>query len=1270
MPKVSVILPTYNQERYISAAIESVLHQTYQDFEIIVVNDASSDGTIDCVQSYKDSPIQLYSLKQNQGESAATNFGIQKAQGEWIAILHSDDVFALDKLEKQINFTQENPNVSAVLSQVKVIDEIGQPLPFGTHPLQRIFSQSNRTRFQWLNHFFTKDNCLCQTSAMIRRQCYEKIGVYDLRFRQIPDFDFWVRFCLHYELHILSEPLIYYRVHDSNISEIKPETLIRHNLELTQILKHYRCAEVNHNFSLIFPNSPYNSQIQANSSLAEFGLAIQALRTQRSPHQYFGLDLLYQLFKHPKKAEKIQKFCNFSVSDLKKLTGELDLFKIAASQTLKSQLKQTRSQLKQLEAQHQQLLSVQETLTQPTLNQVSENSLPLVSILIPTYNGEAFITEALQSAFSQTYPNLEIIISDDNSTDNTLNIVQTIQRNSNFNLGVFTHPNYGLVGNLNFCMKQARGKYIKFLFQDDLLEPNCIEAMVNLAETDANIGLVFSRRNIIIASGSESNPSCQAAYRGTKDLHQKWSKLQSLQSGQTLLADPKCLQGTPNKIGEPTTVLIPKSVIDKLGSFDATLQQLLDVDLWFRILGRYNVGFIDQPLSCLRIHSGQQTQKNISKGQNIKDYQRFYQKLLLHSGYDFLSLKFKQQVLRKLLAKSQSYLIILPDLIHHYHQTPNQTVTGLLRDLRQMIAEQWMKISTANLESAYSGELGKAHQLLRKSHMHIEPLTPTEQTFVTSVRQQLNKGIKSPFGIQSLLVMMLFSFPHQLQLNYKNIAIPQYLFKDFIDYLIQPVSFFSQVGEAKQYLDFYQDLLHYITTYLSASANEVWKYVASAYTQSQPTEFLKNYDCNLKQVLTNRVKIIHFDLKNRGILTDYDFNQAANKPKIRLGILIDQFRKMFGDRANFPINLSWQTFSIIPILKKLDLAHFEIMLYHFRIENDIVGKYGRQQAIQLKQLPETQPQQVQQLRDDSLDILWIASDLTATTHEVYQLALHRLAPLQMTSAISPLTSGMNSIDIYIAGSLTLTFPQPQSHYQEQLVSVPGAGLCWSIPLENSQASNVPIRQQWQVSAETTLFITAANLTSILPELRQTWAQILATVEESILVICPTENHVSDFPTNLWIKQMRSQLSQSGVDPQRLFVEAATTWENQQSFLQQADVYLAGFPDSNAGSIAIALHNNLPPIVREGQTQHSKQGAAILKELGIPELIVETEQDYIRLSQQLGKDSQLRQSYCQRIQQKMQNQPLFINTQAYGAQLSQVLKQLWEQHQSGILPSNR
>jgi|GEM_PF-668251 glycosyltransferase involved in cell wall biosynthesis/predicted O-linked N-acetylglucosamine transferase (SPINDLY family) len=1252
MPKVSIVLPTYNQERYISDAIESVLRQTYQDFEIIIVNDASSDQTVNCIQVYSDSRIRLFSLQQNQGESAATNFGIQQAQGEWIAILHSDDIFAPNKLEKQIDFITQNPRVGAVLSQVQVIDETGQILLADQHPLQRVFTQPNRTRFQWLNYFFIKDNGLCQTSSMIRRQCYEQIGCYDLRLRQIPDFDFWVRLCLQYEIYILPEPLIYYRVHDSNISGIQPETLIRHNLELTQILKHYRCPEVYQNFSSIFPDSPYKNQIQVDVSLAEFGLAIQALRTRRSPHQLFGLDLLYQVLNDPDKAQKIQQLCHFSLSDLKKMTGELDLFKIVASQTLKSQLRQTQLQLQQLETQHQQLLSGQEKSTPSPLNQDSENSLPLVSILIPTYNGEAFIAEALNSALSQTYPNLEIIVSDDHSTDNTLNIVQQIQRNAHISLGVFTHPNYGLVGNLNFCLKQAKGKYIKFLFQDDVLEPNCIEEMVNLAEQDSNIGLVFSPRRVMIAAGSESNPLCQAAYRGTQDLHQKWSKLQSIQSGKTLLADPNCLKGTPNKIGEPTTVLIPKKVIDHLGDFDGTLHQLLDVDLWFRILGYYNVGFVNQTLSCLRIHSGQQTQKNISKGQNLKDYQRFYQKLLFHSDYEFLSLPFKQQVLHKLLAKSQSYLTVLPNLIRHYHQTPTETITGLLRYLRQLIAEQWMKISTANVQSAYQGELGKAHQLLRKSHLQVEPLTFTEKTFVESVHQQLKQGVKSPAGIQSLLVMMLFYFPHKLQLNYKNIAIPQYLFQDFVDFLIDPISLFSQVGEAKQYLDYYQELLQYIASHLSSSGGEIWQTVASVYTQSTHTSFLKNYDCNLKEVLVNRAKIVEFALNCKGLLTNYNLKGNSDNPRIRLGIIINQLIH------------NWQTFSIIPILKNLDLAHFEIMLYHFDIENDIIGELCKNQVKVLKRLPETLAKQAQQLQSDDLDILWFASDLTTTVNEVYQLALHRLAPIQITSTTSPFTSGIRSIDFYLAGSLTLTFPSSQAHYQEQLIPLSGSWLCWSDPKVHSEASVTINRQQWGASTETPVFLTTTGLTSIFPELRQTWSKILAIVADSILVICPSETHSSDFPTNLWIKQMRSQFSQSGVDPKRLVVlEPITTWENQQQLFQQADVYLDGFPDSNVASVAAALHSNLLPVVQAGQTQHSKQAAAILKELGIPELIVKTEQEYIALTQQLAQRPQLRQSYCQRIQQKMKNQPPFLNSQAYGAQLSQVLRTLWQQRQS-------
>ena len=93
MPRVSVVIPTHNQAAYISEAIRSVLDQTYQDFEIVIVNDASSDRTIEKVLENPDPRIRLFNFEQNQGESAATNYGIQKARGDLIAILHSDDVF-------------------------------------------------------------------------------------------------------------------------------------------------------------------------------------------------------------------------------------------------------------------------------------------------------------------------------------------------------------------------------------------------------------------------------------------------------------------------------------------------------------------------------------------------------------------------------------------------------------------------------------------------------------------------------------------------------------------------------------------------------------------------------------------------------------------------------------------------------------------------------------------------------------------------------------------------------------------------------------------------------------------------------------------------------------------------------------------------------------------------------------------------------------------------------------------------------------------------
>lgn len=122
----------------------------------------------------------------------------------------------------------------------------------------------------------------------------------------------------------------------------------------------------------------------------------------------------------------------------------------------------------------------------------------LVSICIPTYNGAKFIAEAMDSALCQTYEHLEIIVSDDASKDATLEIIEAYKAKTNIPISIYLHEPNGIGANWNHCIKQAKGKYIKFLFQDDVLLPNCIEKMVRVLENDYTVGLVASKRDFIV----------------------------------------------------------------------------------------------------------------------------------------------------------------------------------------------------------------------------------------------------------------------------------------------------------------------------------------------------------------------------------------------------------------------------------------------------------------------------------------------------------------------------------------------------------------------------------------------------------------------------------------------------------------------------------------------------------------------------------------------------------------------------------------------------
>jgi glycosyltransferase involved in cell wall biosynthesis len=356
MPKVSVVMASYNHEKYVAETLESVLSQTYQDFEFIITDDGSSDGTVDVMKRFDERRIKLSCFSQNQGACAAINNCIQEAKGEYIAVINSDDAWMPEKLEKQVKFLDEHPEIGAVFSSAHIIDEQSNKITEENHFYSKVFIQPNRTRFEWLRHFFFNGNCLCHPSLLIRKHCYDDIGLYDERFALLPDFDFWIRLCIKYEIFIMPEPLVKFRIRlqEANASGNKPETQMRHHLEFSQILKNYISPDTLNIFLDIFPVSARIEGIESRLNikdieveLAPFIIAMFAIRHSNPAHRYFCFDILYQMYSQKELAQKLKQKYSFDFSDLIKLAGEQDVFNTVALEQSQSQVHQTEAVLEQ-----------------------------------------------------------------------------------------------------------------------------------------------------------------------------------------------------------------------------------------------------------------------------------------------------------------------------------------------------------------------------------------------------------------------------------------------------------------------------------------------------------------------------------------------------------------------------------------------------------------------------------------------------------------------------------------------------------------------------------------------------------------------------------------------------------------------------------------------------------------------------------------------------------------------------------------------------------
>ena len=221
--KVSVCLPSYNYARFLGEAIASVLAQTYQDFELIIVDDASSDGSEEIIHRFPDQRVRFFRHEANLGPVRTWNRCLSLARGEYLCFLCADDLFRPRKLEVQSALLERNPQACLVHSDGFAIDAAGKRMALfrARFPgaLQSHLAESHVSKGrEEFKRLLAGYNYIHLSSAMFRRRCWEEVGGFDERFPYAADWDFWLRLALVGDVAYTPELLFSVRWHGANLT--------------------------------------------------------------------------------------------------------------------------------------------------------------------------------------------------------------------------------------------------------------------------------------------------------------------------------------------------------------------------------------------------------------------------------------------------------------------------------------------------------------------------------------------------------------------------------------------------------------------------------------------------------------------------------------------------------------------------------------------------------------------------------------------------------------------------------------------------------------------------------------------------------------------------------------------------------------------------------------------------------------------------------------------------------------------------------------------
>jgi predicted O-linked N-acetylglucosamine transferase (SPINDLY family) len=595
----------------------------------------------------------------------------------------------------------------------------------------------------------------------------------------------------------------------------------------------------------------------------------------------------------------------------------------------------------------------------------------------------------------------------------------------------------------------------------------------------------------------------------------------------------------------------------------------------------------------------------------------------------------------------------------HFKDQLNQQDNRTVRGIRRQIAERWLNTPLSDLEATFQGSLGQAHQIIlnlgSKRGITYVPIAE-EIDFLNSLLQILRNGRQDPRFTAGLLGVMLYRRADQLPIMIESIFEgPDWVLQESLDYLLHRVSLFVEPDEAEGYYHYTARLIDFIYGhYLENQDSPYWQSIVSFTANHLDLLPLHSTSCNLRSIVSKRGDILQWHLINSGHEIHYLFpHPNPDHHKLSLGVLAPNFGP------------APEIFATLPTFEYLDRSKFEIILYSLQAIGHPLEQYCRSRADDWIILPETLTDQVERIRANDLDFLIHATGICSRTYSITLLAAHRLARIQVALPRNSFTTGINTIDYFLSGSLAESPHGAQDQYREQLIALDGPAHCFHYDILPTKSALSVTRQDWGISPQSVIFFSGSAIYKLIPEVRELWLQILVEVPNSYLVLAcmaPARVKVANYPVMTFFQLMQTRMSQLRIAPSRLLLlKPLPGREHVKQCIQLTNIYLDSFPHSGSHTLVDALEVSVPTVVMDGNSFRSKHGASFLRELQIPDLIANSQDEYLKIAVRLASDPDFRQQKQTQIRHAMQANPRFLDSRAYSTQVGSVLQTLWDQY---------